>query len=78
MILGEETFLRERFPDFTEYSRTVPRLLPRISPPTVVSTINTPGTFSWDLYFKHREYNAAIGFFAMTVALIAKLFWLSR
>ena len=78
VILGEESFLRDRFPEFAEYSRTVPRLLPRIFPPTVVSTINTPGTFSWELYLQHREYNAAIGFLAMIAALIAKLFWLSR
>lgn len=75
VILGEESFLRERFPEFTEYSRTVPRLFPRLFR---ASTMNTAGTFSWDLYLKHREYNASIGFLAMTAALIAKLFWLSR
>jgi protein-S-isoprenylcysteine O-methyltransferase Ste14 len=75
VILGEESFLRERFPEFTEYSRTVPRLFPRLFR---ASTMKTPGAFSWELYLQHREYNASIGFLAMIAALIAKLFWLSR
>jgi hypothetical protein len=48
----------------------VPRLVPRIR------SLGSPaGTFSWDLYWKHREYNASLGAAALTAALVAKLFW---
>jgi protein-S-isoprenylcysteine O-methyltransferase Ste14 len=73
VIQGEEAFLRERFPEFTEYARHVPRLLPRLS-----SLGNNRGSFSWDLYRKHREYNAALGSAAMMAVLAAKLLWISR
>ena len=72
VIRGEETFLKERFPEFDEYSRQVPRLLPR------VSSFGGRGSFSWDLYWKHREYNATLGSVAMMAALTAKLLWISR
>ena len=68
VIRAEEAFLRERFPQFDEYARAVPSLLPR------VSRFGKPsGSFSWDLYWKHREYNATLGSAAIMVALFAKL-----
>jgi heptosyltransferase-1 len=68
VIRAEEAFLRERFPQFDEYARAVPSLLPR------VSRFGKPsGSFSWDLYWKHREYNATLGSAAIMVALLAKL-----
>jgi hypothetical protein len=36
------------------------------------------GTFSWDLYWKHREYNATLGSVAMVAALMAKVLWMPR
>src|SRR5271170_2067953 len=66
VIRGEEVFLRERFPEFAEYARQVPRLLPRLS-----AFNHGRGTFSWELYWKHREYNATLGTVAMTAALTA-------
>jgi hypothetical protein len=68
VIRAEETFLRERFPEFDDYARQVPRLLPRISP-----FGSRSGAFSRDLYWKHREYNAVLGSAAMIAALVAKL-----
>ena len=68
VIRSEEEFLRSRFPEFEEYSRAVPRLVPRLSP--YQSSANS---FSWHLYWKHREYNAAIGSTLLFVALIVKL-----
>src|SRR5579863_8048574 len=70
VIRGEESFLGEHFPEFAEYARQVPRLLPRLT-----SFENGRGAFSWDLYWKHREYNAALGAVAMLVVLTAKLLW---
>ena len=67
VIHGEENFLRSRFPKFEEYSEHVPRLFPRLTPYR-----SSPGSFSWHLYWKHREYNAAIGAAFMIAALIAK------
>lgn len=77
VIRGEEAFLRERFPDFKEYERRVPRLLPRIG--SLFSAPQRPeGTFSRKLYLQHREYNAFAGALAMIVLLTVKLVWFSR
>ena len=70
VIRGEEKFLREKFPEFDEYARRVPRMLPRIIP---ASTDRDGGGFSMDLYLKHREYNAALGVIAMVAALVLKM-----
>ncbi|MGZ4825596.1 MAG: methyltransferase family protein [Terriglobales bacterium] len=67
VIRAEEVFLRERFPQFEDYARRVPRLFPR------VSAGKNSGVFSWDLYWKHREYNATLGAAAMLAALVAKM-----
>ena len=72
VIWAEETFLRTRFPQYDEYSRQVPRLLPRFS-----AFGNARGSFSWDLYCMHREYNAVLGTAAIIAFLIAKLVWFS-
>ena len=68
VIRAEEVFLRERFPQFEDYARQVPRLFPRVS-----ASGKNRGAFSWDLYWKHREYNAALGAAAMMAMLLAKL-----
>jgi len=73
VIRSEEEFLRSRFPEYEEYSRRVPRLLPRFT-----AHGPGPGSFSWHLYLKHREYNAALGMLAMMAVLIAKLVWFTR
>src|SRR5271169_5337225 len=43
VIRGEEAFLREHFPEFAEYARQVPRLLPRLG-----FLGGKSGGFSWD------------------------------
>ena len=70
VIRGEEEFLRQKFPEFEEYARHVPRMFPRIVP---ARPDGEAGGFSFDLYMKHREYNALLGAMAMTAALILKL-----
>ncbi len=72
VIRGEEAFLREKFPEFEEYARRVPRMWPRITPATLGSTPDGGG-FSFELYWKHREYQALLGTLAMLAALVAKM-----
>lgn len=69
VIRSEEAFLRNRFPEFEEYTRRVPRMLPRVVP----AAGESGGTFSLHLYMKHREYNALLGALAMTGALIVRM-----
>lgn len=69
VIRGEEKFLREKFPEFDGYARSVPRMFPRIT----AYSPEASGGFSFDLYLKHREYNAALGAIAMAAALVVKM-----
>jgi protein-S-isoprenylcysteine O-methyltransferase Ste14 len=73
VIRSEEVFLRERFANFAEYTRHVPQLVPRLS-----SFNENRGSFSWELYCKHREYNASLGSVALMAALAAKLIVISH
>ena len=73
VIRGEEAYLRQHFPEFDDYARQVPRLLPRLTP-----LPGGRGMFSSDLYWKHREYNALIGSAAILAGLAAKLYWISK
>lgn len=70
VIRGEERFLREKFPDFGEYARRVPRMLPRI---TAAQSVDDPGGFSLELYLKHREWNAVLGAAAIVAVLVGKI-----
>ena len=53
-----------------EYARQVPRMFPRIRRR---SSGTAGGGFSFDLYVKHREYNALLGTAAMAAALVVKM-----
>jgi protein-S-isoprenylcysteine O-methyltransferase Ste14 len=68
VMLAEETFLRQHFPQFEDYSRAVPRLWPRLT-----SFSSGGGSFSGRLYCQHREYNALIGSVAILAALAFKM-----
>jgi len=70
VIRDEEAFLRRTFPEFEDYARRVPRMLPRL---TDSSAVKSHAGFSLDLYLKHREYNALLGAVGMMVALIARM-----
>ena len=77
VIQGEEVFLRRKFPEFDEYARQVPRMLP--TPKAFWRTPNPGGAiFSLDLYRKHREYQALMGAAAMMGALALKLMLMGR
>ncbi|HWC18769.1 MAG TPA: isoprenylcysteine carboxylmethyltransferase family protein [Terriglobales bacterium] len=67
VIRSEEAFLRSSFPDFESYTRCVPRLLPRWSGESLTAN------FSYELYLKHREYNAFVGAALMMLAITLKM-----
>jgi len=68
VIRAEEEFLRQKFPQYAVYAGQVPRLFPRLTPFSTGS-----GRFSWELYRKHREYNALVGSLAILTALVIKM-----
>src|ERR1035438_3571107 len=70
VIRSEEAFLRGQFPQYDDYARRVPSLLPR-----TLFVRQTTKRFSRELYLKHREYNALLGAAAMLAALIIKVLW---
>jgi protein-S-isoprenylcysteine O-methyltransferase Ste14 len=84
VIAAEEQFLRDTFPGFEDYCRVVPRLLPRFLPRHApakaqdgeavpsdrLAADTTPGGFSFALYLKHREYNAALGAALLYLSLL--------
>jgi protein-S-isoprenylcysteine O-methyltransferase Ste14 len=74
VIASEERFLRATFPDFEAYCRRVPRLIPRLTPARLPHDQSagaaSTGTFSFALYRKHREYNAAIGAALLYLSLL--------
>lgn len=79
VIASEERFLRATFPDFEDYCRRVPRLIPRLtgaeSPQALRSNEDDQskvlsGSFSFALYLRHREYNAAIGAALLYLSLL--------
>lgn len=72
VIRDEEAFLRGTFPEFEEYAKRVPRMLPRLRPHSGDENDGSVG-FSWELYLKHREYNALLGAVGMMAALIGKM-----
>src|ERR1700688_2814415 len=63
VIRDEENFLRQKFPEYTNQPRHVPRMLPRLTPNR--SAEDEPSGFSPALYLQHREYNAALGALAV-------------
>jgi protein-S-isoprenylcysteine O-methyltransferase Ste14 len=70
VIRDEEAFLRKKFPEFEEYARRVPRMWPRV---LAHSDASEGAGFSWELYWKHREYNAVLGAVAMMAGLVVKM-----
>jgi protein-S-isoprenylcysteine O-methyltransferase Ste14 len=72
VIASEERFLGQTFPDFTDYRRRVPRLIPRLTPAPLApgQTEVSTGKFSVDLYLRHREYNSAIGAALLYLSLL--------
>jgi protein-S-isoprenylcysteine O-methyltransferase Ste14 len=63
----EEQHLRKLFPEFEEYSRRVPRLIPRLS-----GMGGAGKRFQWAVYRRNREYEALAGFLAGAAVLVWK------
>ena len=83
VIASEERFLRATFPQFDAYCLRVPRIIPRLTPGLPPANPNAeanqspdpvtaaqPGSFSFSLYLKHREYNAGIGAVLLYLSLL--------
>ncbi|HEX8926174.1 MAG TPA: isoprenylcysteine carboxylmethyltransferase family protein, partial [Terriglobales bacterium] len=73
VIRGEEEYLTAHFLGYVEYKQRVPRLFPRLS-----AGAEGRSTFSRELYWQHREYQALLGAAFMLAALAAKLLWGAR
>lgn len=81
VIASEEKFLRAAFAEFDDYCRRVPRFIPRFTPagmsrdrtlPAVSQPVTRgdSGGFSFALYLKHSEYNAALGAALLYLSLL--------
>ena len=70
VIAGEERYLRQVFPEYEDYARSVPRLWPRLSPYGGMQS-----AYSSARYWKHREYQASVGCAVVLAILVAKLVW---
>jgi protein-S-isoprenylcysteine O-methyltransferase Ste14 len=74
VIAGEERYLRQTFPDYEDYARHVPRLLPRLT-----RYGSQQSAYDSARYWKHREYQASIGcavvLAVLAVKLVAKFVW---
>ena len=68
VIAGEERYLRQTFPDYDDYARHVPRMFPRLT-----AYGGQQSAYSSARYWKHREYEAAIGCAAVLAILVVKL-----
>jgi len=69
VIASEERFLRDAFGGFDRYCQQVPRLIPRL---TAARMQSESGRFSFSLYWKHREYNAAMGTALLYLSLLLR------
>jgi len=67
----EEQHLARLFPEFKEYAKGVPRLLPGFGGPAR----RDAKRFRWSLYRRNREYEALLGFLA-GVGVLAWKVWL--
>ena len=72
VIRSEEAFLHSKFAEFDSYAEQVPRLLPRLTPAHIGN--GERGSFSVELYQKHREYNALMGAVAIYAALALRIY----
>ncbi len=77
VIASEERFLRATFAGFDDYYRKVPRFFPRLTAARFTDKTDRAegldaqsGGFSFALYLRHREYNAALGAVLLYLSLL--------
>ena len=70
VVAGEERYLRETFSGYDDYASHVPRLFPRFTPYG-----SQQSAYSSARYWRHREYEAAIGCAVVLAVLAIKLLW---
>jgi protein-S-isoprenylcysteine O-methyltransferase Ste14 len=70
VIAGEESFLRRTFPEYEDYARRVPRMLPRLTPYG-----GQQSAYCSARYWRHREYQATLGCAVVLGILVLKLVW---
>jgi protein-S-isoprenylcysteine O-methyltransferase Ste14 len=71
VIEEEESYLRQRFLEYADYERRVPRLWPRLARYGSASSRFQPA-----LYLRNQEYQALAGFLVvMTLLVIKRLYW---
>jgi len=75
VIAGEERYLRQTFPEYDDYARQVPRMLPQLKPH---GSQHQQSAYSSARYWKHREYEASIGCAFVLAVLVAKLILKSK
>lgn len=63
----EEQHLAKLFPQFEEYARRVPRLVPRLA-----AAKDPRKPFRWKTYLRNREYEALAGYVAGVAVLVWK------
>jgi len=66
----EEQHLRGLFPEYHDYARRVPKLLPGLG-----SGGSGTKRFRWAVYMKNQEFQALLGFLAGAIVLVWKAFW---
>jgi len=72
VIEEEESYLRQKFPEYAAYERRVPRLWPKLSR----ERFSSGARFRFALYARNQEYQALAGFLVMMALLAAKkIYW---
>lgn len=70
----EERELRAKYGrEFDEYAARVPLFWPRIR--SAKTPPGSPARFSWRLYCRNREYQAALGFLVALALVVMRMFW---
>jgi protein-S-isoprenylcysteine O-methyltransferase Ste14 len=73
-IRDERVGIRERFPQaYEEWERNVPAFLPRPTPWRAAGATQPNGGFDFQLYMRHGEWRAALGFAAVLAYLILRM-----
>ena len=68
VVEEEERHLRELFPSYQDYQKSVPRLIPLVRP-----VHRKDSSFRWNLYSQNREYQALVAFFLIFLILLSKV-----